>query len=67
MCGVKTDVVTAVEILDKHAYDGRQFPALVQDTARHFPIAEVSADKAYSSCTSNADAIVAGGVRRSSP
>jgi transposase len=49
MCGVKTNVVTAVEIHGKHAFDGYQLPALVQTTARNFQIAEVSADKAYMS------------------
>lgn len=49
MCGVKMNVVTAIEILDRDAYDGKQLLALVATTARHFAIAEVSADKAYGS------------------
>jgi transposase len=48
-CGVKTNVVTAVRILDKDAADSPQFAPLVKETARHFSISEVSADKAYSS------------------
>lgn len=49
MSGVKTNVVTAVEILDKAAGDAPQFPGLVLRTSQNFDIKEVSADKAYSS------------------
>lgn len=56
MCGVKTNVVTAIEIHGPNAADVKQLPALVQATARHFAVAEVSADKAYGS-VKNADAI----------
>jgi hypothetical protein len=45
--GVKTNVVTAVRILDKDAHDSPQFIPLVRETKRHFEIGEVSADKAY--------------------
>ncbi len=45
--GVKTNVVTAVRILDKSAADSPQFIPLVTDTARNFSIGEMSADKAY--------------------
>jgi transposase len=55
-CGVKTNVVTAVEIHERNAADVKQLPALVQATARNFAIAEVSADKAYGS-VKNATAI----------
>ncbi|HEX3149725.1 MAG TPA: transposase [Gemmataceae bacterium] len=48
-CGVKTNVVTAVRILDKDAADSPQFIPLVKETAREFTIGEVSADKAYTS------------------
>lgn len=48
-CGVKTNVVTAVRILDKDAADCPQFVPLVKETAREFTIGEVSADKAYAS------------------
>jgi hypothetical protein len=48
-CGVKTNVVTAVRILDKDAADCPQFIPLVKDTRKHFEIGEVSADKAYAS------------------
>jgi len=48
-CGVKTNVVTAVRILDKDAADSPQFVPLVKETRKHFEIGEVSADKAYGS------------------
>jgi transposase len=48
-CGVKTNVVTAVRILDKDAGDCPQFAPLVKDTRKNFTISEVSADKAYAS------------------
>jgi transposase len=47
--GTKTNVVTAVRILDKDAADSPQFVPLVKETRRHFEIGEVSADKAYAS------------------
>jgi transposase len=56
MCGVKTNVVTAVEIHERDAADTKQLPALVATTARHFAISEVSADKAYAT-VKNADTV----------
>lgn len=47
ICGVKTNIVTAVEIHDRHASDSRQLPALVNATAKNFRMSEVSADKGY--------------------
>jgi transposase len=49
MCGVKTNVVTAVEIHDRNAADSPQLPSLVNATAKNFTMREVSADKGYSS------------------
>lgn len=46
-CGTKTNIVTAVEIADKHASDVKMFGPLVESTAQNFSIKEVSADKAY--------------------
>jgi transposase len=60
MCGVKTNVVTAIEIHGRNAADVRQLPALVQATAQNFPVAEVSADKAYGS-VKNANTITSVG------
>ncbi len=47
MCGVKTHVITAVEILDRDAADCPQFKRLVEKTAENFTVKEVAADKAY--------------------
>ena len=49
MCGVRTNIVTAVEIKDKDASDTKLLPALVDATARNFRVVEVSADKGYGS------------------
>ena len=49
MTGVKTNVVTAVEIHGRDAGDSPQFKPMLQTTARHFTVQEVCADKAYSS------------------
>ncbi len=49
MCGVKTNVVTAVEIRDKDASDTKLLPDLVDATAKNFKLNEVSADKGYGS------------------
>ena len=49
MCGVKTNVVTAVEIEGQHANDCKFLPALAATTAQNFTMNEVSADKGYSS------------------
>jgi hypothetical protein len=49
MCGVKTNIVTAVEIHDQWAGDAKMLPALVDATAQNFQTAEVSADKVYGS------------------
>ncbi|MBS0209244.1 MAG: transposase [Planctomycetes bacterium] len=61
MCGVKTNIVTAVEIRDKQAQDAPLMPALVDATARHFTLREVTGDKAYASYK-NYDAIEAHGA-----
>ncbi len=61
MCGVKTNVVTAVEIHDMNAADSPILPALVAATALNFNMREVSADKAYSG-TENHDAIAKAGA-----
>jgi len=62
MCGVKTNVVTAVEIHDRNASDTKQLPALVSTTASNgFTLREVSADKGYST-VSNHDLIASHGA-----
>jgi|SRR5579884_2031906 len=48
ICGVKTHIITAVQILDKDAADCPQFESLVKTTAANgFTVKEVPADKAY--------------------
>ncbi|MEX0853739.1 MAG: transposase [Bauldia sp.] len=49
MCGVRTNIVTAVEIRDKDASDTKLLPDLVDATARNFRLNEISADKGYGS------------------
>lgn len=56
MCGVRTNIVTAVEILGRDANDSPLLPPLVKATARNFALAEVSADKGYAS-KANTEAI----------
>jgi transposase len=48
MCGVKTNVVTAIEIKERSAGDAPLFGPLVRTTRKRFPaMNEVSADKGY--------------------
>jgi hypothetical protein len=47
MCGVKTNVITAVEIHDRNTNDSPILPSLVDATAKNFTLREVSADKGY--------------------
>ncbi len=47
MCGVKTNIVTSVEITGRYEHDSTQFVSLVNATARNFHLDEVTADKAY--------------------
>lgn len=60
-CGVKTNIVTSVEIRDKDAQDCPILPDLVKATAENFTMREVSADKAYASFK-NYDAIEGAGA-----
>ena len=47
VCGVKTNIVTAVDISDRYAADINYFKPLIDATAQNFVMQEVSADKAY--------------------
>ncbi len=49
MCGVKTNIVTSVEVTEGVRNDSPQFAGLVNKTAETFTLGEVSADKAYNS------------------
>jgi transposase len=60
MTGVKTNVVTAIEIAGRDTNDGTQLPALVATTARSFALGDVTADKAYGTVR-NAESIAAHG------
>jgi transposase len=61
MVGVKTNVVTAVEIHGQHTHDGTQLPALVETTAQQFKVNDVTADLAYSSHDNLINVVLAGG------
>jgi transposase len=62
VCGVKTNIVTAVEIHGRDAHDGPIMPSLVETTGRQFHLREVSADKGYSS-VANLNAILQQGAQ----
>jgi transposase len=47
ICGVKTNIVTSVEIRGRNANDSTVLPALVNSTAQNFTLSEVAADKGY--------------------
>jgi transposase len=49
MCGVKTNIVTSVEITHAHAADTTYYAPLVEATSENFAMQSVCADKAYSS------------------
>lgn len=49
MCGVKTNVITSIEIGEKYSGDSLYLSPLLKTTAQGFTIAEVSADGAYGS------------------
>jgi len=57
MCGVKTNIVTSVEVSGRYVNDMPFLPALLDQTARNFTVREVSADKGYHS-RNNYDAII---------
>jgi transposase len=49
VCGVKTNIVTAVELTLTNEHDTKFLPELIMRTAQNFTVKEVSGDKAYSS------------------
>jgi len=61
MTGVKTHIVTSVEITGKDCNDSPMLPGLVNTTAENFTLKEVSADKGYSGFD-NHEAIAVGGM-----
>jgi len=62
MTGVKTNIVTSVEVSRRYSNDSPYFKPLVERTARNFQIREVSADKGYDSFSNRAFALVKGGI-----
>ena len=49
VCGVKTNVVTAIEIHDRNTNDSPLLPSLLETTAENFTVSQLSADKQYAS------------------
>ncbi len=47
MCGVRTKIVTGVDVSGRNGNDSYFFAPLVEATAQNFRVSEVSADKAY--------------------
>ncbi len=48
-CGVKTNIITSLQVTDGNVNDSKMFESLVKETAENWNVKEVSADKAYSS------------------
>jgi transposase len=46
-CGVKTNIISAVEVTERHEADSNYFEPLVKSTAQKFEMTEISADKGY--------------------
>lgn len=49
MSGVRTNIITAIEVTGAYGADSKMFPGLVNKTSENFRMKEVSADLAYSS------------------
>ncbi len=62
MTGVKTNIVTAVEIRGRDAADSPLLPPMLATTAKNFTIHEVSADKGYSGVDNTEAVFQAGGT-----
>jgi transposase len=61
-CGVQTNVISAAAIYGRDANDCPILPDLVKETAEHFTIKEVSADKAYLSVENVETVFAEGGI-----
>ncbi|MCA1625276.1 MAG: transposase [Acidobacteria bacterium] len=46
-CGTKTNIISAVEVTERHEADSNYFETLVKDTVKNFEMEEISADKGY--------------------
>lgn len=62
MTGVRTNVVTGVEVSRRYANDSPYFKPLVERTARNFTLREVSADKGYDSFNNRCLTLVKGAI-----
>lgn len=62
MVGVDTHIITSAEVTGGRANDNPYFKGLVQHTARHFEISEVSADAAYLAAQNQRVVLMSGGV-----
>lgn len=63
MCGVKTNIVTSVEVSGRHANDTTFLRPLLETTTRNgFQVKEVSADKGYDSFKNRCLVLVKGGI-----
>jgi transposase len=60
--GVKTNIITAVEIGEPNASDNKMLPPMLATTAENFKIAEVSGDTAYCS-RKNMELVAAAGAK----
>lgn len=47
VCGVKTNIITSVDITKGYMHDQNRFTELAEDTARNFKIRDFCADKGY--------------------
>ena len=45
--GVKTNIISAVEVTERYDHDSKYFESLVEETANNFSMEEISADAAY--------------------
>jgi len=63
MCGVKTNIVTSVEVSGAHANDSPYLkPLLATTTGNGFQVKELSADKGYDSFNNRCLVLVKGGI-----
>jgi transposase len=62
MTGVRTNIVTSVEVSRRYANDSPYFKPLIERTARNFQLREVSADKGYDSFNNRCLTLIKGGV-----
>jgi hypothetical protein len=61
MCGIQSHIVTAIEVTDGDDHDSLLLPGLLAQTAKHFEVKVLCADKGYASAA-NMEAIEAVGA-----